>query len=377
MLETTADLLACPVCNSGLVLKADRDYAVKVLKHGAGEIEIREIEKGLLLCQGCGAQYKIRSGIPDFADTMAQNSRDDGDFWGRFYQFLYDSGIHNYVDIREPFHPFLPEVPSCSFKFEERQQVKDRVRFFPNDEYALLLDDSNVKELACKSSTVAEVGCGSGWLCVEAARRGCKVIGVDSGFRSLAVGKQYALAKHLFLDYVLGDGANPPFRARALDGIIAFHALHHFPDLDSVYQRYVRLLGPKGILAFYEHFARGAIHKAGERLSRWLIRRRKERLQLRTREAALRIPEAVTISRNEDVSIDQIGNAQEWFEQLAYAEYTHGFTDLAVYDHFLCDHNSRKSRQRYAVYSAFDRLLPRNFCLFVGRSRAGDSVANG
>lgn len=78
-----------------------------------------------------------------------------------------------------------------------------------------------------RGGTIAEIGCGPGWLTNELSSRGYKVIGLDVSRGMLKVAKQGARDA---ADFVQADASRLPFRSGSLDCIVSVGALHHLPS---------------------------------------------------------------------------------------------------------------------------------------------------
>ena len=112
-------------------------------------------------------------------------------------------------------------------------------------------------------STVLDLACGTGDLCVELARHGLTAIGVDRSAGMLEAAQARAvsdapasLGGELDLRFaaplVRGDGLALPFRSGALDGLVCGFALRNFAALAPVLAECARVLRPGGRLALLE-----------------------------------------------------------------------------------------------------------------------------
>lgn len=118
-----------------------------------------------------------------------------------------------------------------------------------------------------QGESVLDVGCGSGWLSLELARRGCHVTAIDVSAYRVNLGKKYYEEKKKeegfsgTINYLVGDvlSADIP----QLDAIVAWDSLHHLPDLDNLLNRLDEKLKPDGRLVCYDHLGSKFIGSLG------------------------------------------------------------------------------------------------------------------
>lgn len=97
-----------------------------------------------------------------------------------------------------------------------------------------------------EGAEVLEVGCGDGHVAVGLARRGCRVIGLDSDPEATARAQQGGIAS---FTVTWPDFDHPP-----VDAIAFTRSLHHIRPLDEAVRRARELLRPEGVL-LVEDFA--------------------------------------------------------------------------------------------------------------------------
>jgi SAM-dependent methyltransferase len=104
------------------------------------------------------------------------------------------------------------------------------------------------------ASRVLDVGCGDGRHVAEAARRGCRAVGLDYDPSELARARA-RIGRHR-VDLVVGDATRLPFRNGAFDAVICTETLEHLPDDVAAIREIARLLRPGGTLlgAVPSHF---------------------------------------------------------------------------------------------------------------------------
>lgn len=86
---------------------------------------------------------------------------------------------------------------------------------------------------------VLELGCGSGWLALEMARRGACVLGVDVADRAIEIARAYAASSGVGgrLAYLVADLNHFRIPAGRYDLVVAKGILHHLPDPADVVDR--------------------------------------------------------------------------------------------------------------------------------------------
>lgn len=105
---------------------------------------------------------------------------------------------------------------------------------------------------------VLEVGCGPGFICLEIARAGHSVIGIDLSPECIRVANDFASKDPLInergsLEYVTGDFfTDKHLPAASFDAVVFVGALHHFKEQDKVMQRIHDLLVPGGLAIAHE-----------------------------------------------------------------------------------------------------------------------------
>jgi len=96
---------------------------------------------------------------------------------------------------------------------------------------------------------VLEVGCGTGNISLELARRGAQVVGLDASGPMLAAGQDKARRQGLALTFILCLAGDLPFPEATFDGVISILALDFMPDRPGAVREMVRVLRPGGFLA--------------------------------------------------------------------------------------------------------------------------------
>ncbi|MGA1873274.1 MAG: class I SAM-dependent methyltransferase [Thermoplasmatota archaeon] len=100
---------------------------------------------------------------------------------------------------------------------------------------------------------IGDLGCGTGRALVEAASRGCSVIGIDSSGGQLEMARSALIKTGLIgsARLYVADMEDVPLNDRELDICLMIASLHHLPDADSrrsALNEAYRITKPGGIL---------------------------------------------------------------------------------------------------------------------------------
>ena len=101
-----------------------------------------------------------------------------------------------------------------------------------------------------RDKSILDIGCGGGILTEEFAKRGGRVTGIDSSYRSLYHAKVHARESAFEIDYRLGNASALPFPDNAFDILVASEVLEHIGNLNLTLWEMVRVLKPDGFLLF-------------------------------------------------------------------------------------------------------------------------------
>lgn len=395
--------LVCPYCREhGLALHVlEREAAAGGEDPAAPGRE--EVVTGLISCGGCGRFFRVEAGVPSLVfdgaggwlepylsrwgdelesrldrtlprDDSLDQVVSDGEFWARFYRQAMERGYLHFLDIRQPLAPlYLHGVvetlhfsgPGGSFDFEHQPFLKRVFR-------GLTRGPGSLSE----NSSVLEIGCGSGWLCLELARRGLRPVGLDTGFQSLVLARLYARQQGLDIDYIQADGGRLPFAAGSFEGLVGFQALHHIPLLMETARNLRGILIPGARVVIFEHRAERAprLQRYAGKLNHWL------RLQVGGRYLVQTIFPAKD-SENEDCSLHLVDRMLEEFQPLHRRRYGLLLQDLPGFAYLLAGRSRLAFTFTAALVNIVDRLqalVRPSSCehiLQVGRNRGTDPGA--
>jgi ubiquinone/menaquinone biosynthesis C-methylase UbiE len=101
--------------------------------------------------------------------------------------------------------------------------------------------------------TVADIGCGTGWLLLAVAPLVKKAIGVDNSAEMLRVARRKAKERGLKnIDFIQSSMDEIPLKDGALDGLTASIVLHHSPDPAGTIAEWGRILKSGGKISIVE-----------------------------------------------------------------------------------------------------------------------------
>ncbi len=371
--------LICPYCRThglGLYVLEDEPRA------GAGEPGAEqqgEVSAGLISCGGCGRFFRIEAGVPSLIfggdggwlapflarwgdelegrldrtlprDDSLDEVLADGDFWARFYRQAMERGYLHFLDVQQPLAPlYLHGVletlhfsgPDGRFNFEHQPFLKQVLSSLTRGAGALP-----------PGGSLLELGCGSGWLCLELARRGLRPVGLDTGFQSLVLARLYARQQGLDIDYVHADGGRLPFAPRSFDGLVGFQALHHIPRLLETARHLRTILQPDAPVVIFEHRAERTprLQRFAENLHQRLLLRVGGRYLIHSI-----FPSRA--SANEDCSLDQVDEMLDGFRSLRRRRYYLFLQDLPGFAYLLVGRSRLVFRLTAAMTNGVDRLF--------------------
>jgi 2-polyprenyl-3-methyl-5-hydroxy-6-metoxy-1,4-benzoquinol methylase len=339
----------------------------------------REAVAGLITCGGCRRYFRVEAGVPSlifagdggWLDAFLKRwgvelegridrslPRDDsldpvladGDFWARFYRQAMERGYLHFLDIRQPLAPlYLHGVvetlhfsgPGGRFDFQHQPFLKEVIGGLTEGSGALP-----------EGSHILEIGCGSGWLCLELARRGLRPTGLDTGFQSLVLARLYARQQGLDIDYVHADGGRLPFAARSFQGLVGFQALHHIPRLLETARELREILEPGALTVIFEHRA-----KRPPRLQRFTEKLNQRLFLLVAGRHRIHPTFPATLSENEDCSLHLVDEMMGGFQALRRKRYFLFLQDLPGFAYLLAGHSRLVFNFTAALVNGVDRVL--------------------
>jgi ubiquinone/menaquinone biosynthesis C-methylase UbiE len=106
--------------------------------------------------------------------------------------------------------------------------------------------------LAGRTLDALDVGCGTGFLSLELAGRGHRVVGIDLAPTMLELAGRKAKAQGLAARFETADAENLPYPAQSFDLVISRHVLWTLPHPEAAIDDWLRVLRPGGRLAIID-----------------------------------------------------------------------------------------------------------------------------
>src|SRR6266850_3156247 len=269
------ELLACPACRGPLAA----DWS----------------------CGGCGARFDASDAIPNL--RLPGDERTDA--VRRFYE-------------RAPFPGYPPRDSLQALHARAERSLFARL----------------VNQAIAGDARIAEIGCGTGQMCLYLARADRMVIGADLTRAALLLGA--SAARRFGLDrvrFIETDLRRPGLRPGSFDVVYSSGVLHHTPDPRASFASVARLARPGGMLVvgLYNAFARlpHRLRRGIARLTgfRWIPPDRvlrERRAEPARREAWLRDQ-----YRHVEEHRHTLGEVQGWFRENR-VEYLRAFPDTLL-----------------------------------------------
>ena len=108
---------------------------------------------------------------------------------------------------------------------------------------------------------VLDVACGTGNLAVLAARRGCRVSGLDIATNLLAQARERAQRESLAIDFTEGDAEAMPYDDASFDVVVSMYGIMFAPRPEWVVSELCRVTKPGGLIALANWTPSGFIGK--------------------------------------------------------------------------------------------------------------------
>lgn len=202
--------LACPKCAAGLGISS-------------GEQEDGYVEEGELACQGCGARYAVRKGIPRMITPLS------GEMLRSASTDRVDLTVSQYSAYQGEVYAPLAE------SLQNEAILKARTG----------LEAANYAGKVC-----LDAGCGIGRFSRVMARSGARrVIALDAGDSIDAAKKQTDPA--LPVSFVQGHILELPVKSASIDRVISIGVLHHTANPERGFRSLARAVAVDGSLSVY------------------------------------------------------------------------------------------------------------------------------
>ncbi|MGB7874539.1 MAG: class I SAM-dependent methyltransferase [Anaerolineales bacterium] len=109
-----------------------------------------------------------------------------------------------------------------------------------------------VSEVLCEAmdlhatERVLDIACGNGNASISAARRGCRVTGIDLAWELLGQADERSKAEHVDIRFLEGDAENLPFADASFDAILSTFGVMFAPDRQQAVSELLRVLKADG-----------------------------------------------------------------------------------------------------------------------------------
>lgn len=148
--------------------------------------------------------------------------------------------------------PDLRNTRPCEYFYNNIWRHPDYVKMYYGPAFERIL--GYIQKYAGSSPKILEAGCGPGYVCLELARHGLDVIGIDISKECIRTAQKIAGAERF-----TGNSKTPSYQVEGFmetdgryDVILFWSTLHHFTDCDAVMKKAGQLLNPGGIVVVFE-----------------------------------------------------------------------------------------------------------------------------
>ncbi len=191
---------------------------------------------------------QLRVGSPEYQAAV----RREGEYWGEEVARAVAAGIPFSVDMRRAERIFVHRGDGLP-----QQQTFDpqAERIMNGELYQFIFDTVTYHS---PSARVLALTCGPGGLCLELARLGHHVHGIDISEGAIAIARRFAVEnpfKETFgsLTYEVADLNCMELGVQSYDVILAFDGLHHILLLERLMQQIRQALKPDGLFIFSDN----------------------------------------------------------------------------------------------------------------------------
>lgn len=210
----------------------------------------QQVIDGCLTCPRCLSWFRIENGIVDLLPLALRRKNYDR-FMVKNEQFArkHNLSLPPIEDVSPPKGALEKTKPTGAF--EDVVDYEERV---VNNSYYRALDQVAFFDWMNRNLTaqdfVLDVGCGTGRQCVPLAERHIRVVGIDIDEEMLqqAVKKIENSPISGRVDFIVGDGENPPVRQNTFTACVLYGVLHHLADKQKAIANASSKLVPGGRL---------------------------------------------------------------------------------------------------------------------------------
>lgn len=217
MQRELVESIRCPFCRGGgLELAVEQE-------------DVREVREGTLRCPGCGRDFPVRKGIPDFIDPADE---------------VLAREVAGWIQLAGPLGEDLVPVMTALPQFPHPPWPHVAPDFFQIFEY-----------LSFAGQRVVDIGAGRTWSSrfLKTLGQAREVVAVDvltTRFLGLETADVFFQADGIYFERVRGDIHRLPLADGWADVVFSCAAIHHSGDLDTLFAEVFRVLGPGGAFVF-------------------------------------------------------------------------------------------------------------------------------
>ena len=241
-LQTTLKLLSDPVRLRLCALLSHGELAVQDLVAITG-LQQSRISNHLSLLKRARLVRDRREGTWSF-HSLVEPTED-----GPLSPSLFAATVQPFVDSK----PGVHDQKALAAVLDRRRKKSREMHDALADQWAEVGQEFTLGTLRAEvlaqawpcGTTVADLGCGTGFLANWLAARGADVIAVDHSERMLARAREHAGGR---IEFRRGELDALPLRDGEVDAVFANLVFHHLPDHDAAAREVLRVLRPGGVV---------------------------------------------------------------------------------------------------------------------------------
>lgn len=185
-------------------------------------------------CLGCGADYPLRHGIPDFR-TGAAVDLDQAEDSNLAEQLVLREANSTFPELRAFYYGLRPEASIELYALHEAHFRAEAIRAA-----------RAVSEL--ERGPLLDLGCGAGQYLLAAARAAVRPVGVDASLCQLILARRLLADEGLSADLALADAEALPFQGEVFQAVIAADIIEHVGDPQRLLIEAARVMAPGSVL---------------------------------------------------------------------------------------------------------------------------------
>ena len=194
--------------------------------------EGEQVMEGRLICTKCSVWFRIENGIVDLLPIYLRQKNHER-FMLKNERF---AAKHNLPLPSYGTRTALNETVEKTKPMGAFEDVDDYEKRVVNNSYYKALDRLAFFDWMQRNLTdqdvVLDIGCGTGRQCIPLVERNIRTIGIDVDEEMLyeAMKKIGGSPVTRLVDFIVGDGENPPVRPKSFTACIFYGVLHHLSD---------------------------------------------------------------------------------------------------------------------------------------------------